>query len=650
MERGTMGALVIESVALKAGASAEPVTLRVADRLALHEGVDPHIIPLLNHALAAGPAPDLVHASIEFILDGSAYFWRADFDMNSYELTNRSTNHTLMGIDKIVEHLDRILPQDGRVREASFGVPDGAVSEADPGDYRTENPPASDELIAELALCESRLSKANRASLTATALYSELFSMLESMESFSDDLQSKITQLNRHAEAEAACAELEKLESELRKQTEAGRQARLLEKEIAEYAEEIKDLDVIEDRVIQRAQEVSTEVDSNRRLFLEAEQLKKQIHGRVTHIKPMRGWVAGALGAMVVIAALQWKGMIPFAGYVLGSGVALMIAWPWAILQTVRRASLRRVQKTCGEKWTQRRMDLEVSELSLLQLLRPHSARDIVHLKHSARGQVEALARLESMSSKLVDLRAISKTDDAISRHSAAEAAVLADAQALCRRLAPYQMEPSARETVVKQVEDMEMEAKARQQAAGELKEQCEMLQSGWSDVSVLAEKVSKLKIRLSEWRRWDKAFRALHEVIDRLPGVSDALATEDDSQVAVYLKRISAGRWSQIQYDSDRKAYRVFDHDADLWIRADPDNPTVISSVNLACRLGMLDLLPQSSRMPLWLVEPFDELPEAMATATAALLAEVSLGRQVVMLCRRVPRVAWPAGVMPQT
>lgn len=650
MERSTVGALVIESVSLKPAQSTESVMVRVSDRLALHEGVHPQIIPLLNHALAAGPPPDLVHASIEFILDGAAYLWRADFDMNSYELTNRSTNQTLMGLDKVGEHLDRILPQDTRAREASFRVPDPVVADERRRDHRHDEPPPSDTLTAELAQCETQLRKASQAGLTATALYSELFPMLESMEVFTQDLQARVTQLSRNAEAEEAFAELDVLEAEQLRQTEAGRSARTLEKEIAEYSDQVRDLKAIEDPLLQNAQEASTTVDSTRRLFLEAEQLKKQIHDRVTEIKPAQGWITGGIGALTVIAGLQLEATVSFAVYIWGAGAVLLLALPWAALHAARKSALLRTLKTCSETWTQRRSDLEVAELALLQLLRPYSARDIAHLKQLAREQLESLARLEEMSTRLAELRTISKTDDAISRHSATETAVLADSQERCRMLAPYRLDPADRDTIAKQVEDLRMDATARKQAAMELKEQCKALQSGWSDVSVLAERVAKLKMRLSEWRRWEKAFRALNDVIDGLPNVPDTHDDGDDSPMEHYLKRISAGRWSRLLYDSDGGTYKVFDHEADLWIRADPDNPTIISSVNLACRLGMLDRVTQSSRMPLWLVEPFDELPDPMARATAELLAEVSEGRQVVMLCRRMPHVDWPAGVTPQT
>lgn len=650
MERRTVGALVIESVSFKSARSTEPVMVRVSDRLALHEGVDPHIIPLLNHALAAGPPPDLVHASIEFLLDGAAYLWRADFDMNSYELTNRSTNETLMGLDKVGAHLDRILPRDTRAREAAFQVPAPVVADESQREYGHDDPPPSDALTAELALCETQLRKASQASLTATALYSELFPLLESMEVFTHELQAKVTQLSRNAAAEEAFAELDLLEAEQRKQIEAGRSARALEKEIAAYSEQIKGLKAIEDPLLQNAREASTAVDSIRRLFLEAEQLKKQIHDRLAKSKPARGWITGGLGALVVIAAMQLEATTSFADYIWITGVVLLLALPWAALQTARKSALLRTQKICSETWTQRRRDLEVAELTLLQLLRPHSARDITHLKQLASEQVETLARLEAMSTRLAELRVISKTDDAVSRHSATETAVLADTQERCRMLASYRLDPADRDTIAKQVEDLRMDATARKQAAMVLKEECKALQSGWSDVSVLAERVAKLQMRLSEWRRWEKAFRALNDVIDGLPNVPDAHDDKDDSPIELYLKRISAGRWSRLLYDSDSGIYKVFDHEADLWVHADPDNPTIISSVNLACRLGMLDREPQSSRMPLWLVEPFNELPDLMARATAELLAEVSEGRQVVMLCRRMPAVSWPPGVTPQT
>jgi hypothetical protein len=287
-----------------------------------------------------------------------------------------------------------------------------------------------------------------------------------------------------------------------------------------------------------------------------------------------------------------------------------------------------------------------MAELALLQELQPFAARDADHLKEIAQqrqARIDELARLET---QLSELRQVAGPDDPLKIHSAQESALLAELEERSRSLAPYRLSDDDRESIEQIVRELETEARYHKQAAAELRKQCEDLSDGWSRLPVLTERVAGLRRHLAEWQRWESAFRRIRQVIDRLPELPDLAATGPETEAAIYLERITAGRWARLHFDPIDAEFKLYDQQAGLWVRADRDHAAIHSTVELAYRLSLLERATSETRLPIWIVEPFNEMPQTMADATAAVLAEVAAKRQVVLLCRQRPQVRWPEGV----
>jgi hypothetical protein len=641
--------LVIESALLQRRGVHEPISLRVAGGLSLHQGNGRELLPLLAHLFADQPPPDLASATVEFLLDGAAYQWRADFALGTSELANRTTGQLYSGPQQISAHLGRLLPEDPRVRAACFLTPEPEVPNAD-GCRMPSNPPASDRLAAELAEYETRLRTAGQAFHTATALYSDLFPLLEALEDAGEKLHLRLRQLERHREAEATLAEYRRLEAQLQAQVEAGRRARQLEKQVTQLGEEEKDHPPIPATAIESAAAAEAEVETARQGYIDAERMKKEAQVAAERIRPTRLWLSGLMGLPIMFAAVYLSHLTPYSHYLWGGGALLSLALPLAALQTAKRKSRRRIVVQCGQKTAQKRQELELCELGYMQVLRPYGARNLDHLKQKDAEQKEWQAAFEALRAELAEVRKQSGTDDSLTLHSAAESTQLAQLQEQCRAQAPYRLQDADRAAVEQMVHDLEAEARYQKEAAAELQKQCESLSAGWSSTAELTEQVSQLRRRLAEWQRWEKAFRRIREVIDRLPDIPDLAAQGPVTAAASYLQRITAGRWTKLHFDPIDAEFKIFDREAGLWIRADRENPAVNSTVDLAYRLSLIESHADAAQLPLWLEEPFAELPETMATATAGILAEAAGSRQVVLICRQKPQVQWPEGAILQS
>jgi len=197
-----VGALVIDRVLLRGPKSGDERVVRVAGGLALHLGHDPQLLPLLGHLFAGGAAPELSAAAVEFVLNGAAFQWRSDFSLGQCELLNRSNNRRLTDPGAIAGYLDREMGREHNRRTAAFKMPPPEVQPRETRPAAVGDVPPCDQLAEELAKYEAALRRASQAQTTATALYADLFPLLESLEQASEKLEARVRQLERHREAE----------------------------------------------------------------------------------------------------------------------------------------------------------------------------------------------------------------------------------------------------------------------------------------------------------------------------------------------------------------------------------------------------------------------------------------------------------------
>jgi hypothetical protein len=332
-----------------------------------------------------------------------------------------------------------------------------------------------------------------------------------------------------------------------------------------------------------------------------------------------------------------------------GLGLVLMLGIAVGVLQSSRKASRRRVLQQCQAAVLAARREVELAESASMQHLRPLGAGSSVAL--AARAETVELwwAEYEAAAGELQRLRQMAGTDDALTVHDTPDSSRLAELEQRCREFAHYRLSEADRQTVEQMVQNLENEARYQKEAALVLQKQCRELSLGWGDLPGAIEKVSALRTRLAEWQRWERAFRRVREVIDSLPDIPPDDARGPEQRAAAYLERITAGRWTELRIDVETGGFKLHDRDAGLWIHADRENPAVRSTVHLAYRLAVLESAPEPVKLPIWLEEPFAELPEGMAEATACLLAETARQRQVVLICRQRPSVNWPEGELRQ-
>jgi hypothetical protein len=596
----------------------------------------------LEHVFASGSAPELSSAVVDFVLDGAAYQWRGDFSLGTAELSNRTTSQVLTGQAVIDSHLSGVLTAASHARAASFTVPNPEL----PGTETTEKPgepPPSDSLAIQLAQYEEKLRSLSSAHDTAAALYSELFPLLEAQEEAASKLTLKISQLEKHRLAEAAIAEFREVESSVKEKIAAGRQARQVEKQIAEYEAQRDQMVAVDETVLRQAEELEQNTELAREAYINSEKAKKEAVIRSASLRPLRWWIAGALSCPILAAPALWK--LPYAEYIWTGGALLSMCFPMAAFVSMKKKSSKRIAGQCAEANSERRRELELAELAYTQLLRPYGVRDVRHLQEKSQAQQDWYREFERATEELAHLRKLSGTDDTLKIHSTSQSAELGEMEQKCRELAPYRLSDVDRESVEQMVHELEGEARCQKEAAVEIKRQCEQLAEGWSELPLMAERVAVLRRRLADWQRWEAAFRRVREVIERLPNIPDLQAQGPEFRAAEYLARLTAGRWTKLHYDPVASEFKIYDTQSGMWIRADRDNPAVQSTVDLAYRLCLVEDDVNRVRLPVWITEPFAELPDAMKEATAKLLTEVAQRRQVVLLCRQKPAVRWPGG-----
>jgi len=640
-----VGALVIESVALTDRGGSESFNLRAGGGLSLYEGSHHQVLPLLCHVFANGTAPELTTARVDFVLDGAAYTWQGDFGLGTCELVNRTASKRIVGRDQVESLLSLSLGIDTRLRTASFETPEPEPPGDESAGSTSSVPPSAAALETELARFEEHLQSAVGTHDTAIALYTELFPLVEALEEADSSLRLRIRQLERHHEAERVLGDYRLAESAIQERIDALRKAKQLEKEVARDQEERKDLKLIDSELVSRAGSLEEAVAVARAAYVAAEKSRKEAERRFRGLRPGKWWVLVAGSIPFVAAPFILAELLPFAEYFWGAGAVGVLSLFLATWIAAQRRNQRRVvEKVRGDN-SACRNDLQLAELAYTQVLRPHGARDVAHLRECEeiqhKEQEEFLARVE----ELARLRELSGNSDILNMRDARQSSDLAELEQRCREVAPYRMTDVDRAAAEKMVEDLESEALYQKEAATELQRQCTQLSTGWSNLPVLTEQVAALRRRLAEWRRWEKAFRRIRDVMDKLPDIPDLAAPGPEAGAAGYLRQITAGRWTKLQYDPIENEFKIFDHEASMWIRADRDNPAVRSTVDLAYRLCMLGDSALAATLPIWLEEPFAELPDAMAEATASLLTEAAQTRQVVMLCRQRPTVRWPEG-----
>lgn len=649
-----MGSLIIERVAWQGQHSGEEHVVRVSGRLALHIGRLEKANALLAHTFACTPAPELARAAVDFVLNGAAYQWRCDLSMGTCELWNRSGGKRFTDAAQIAAIFDRELGPDRRFRAAAFTVPEldlAPMSKPVPT-RATGDMPSSRDLAEQLARYEASLRRSAHAQETASALYGDLFPLLESMEGASQKLELRVRQLERHKEAEVTLAEYRLLEGKLQERLEVGRKAAQLEKSIAEWAHKESEIARIPESTVTRGNVLEAEVETAREAYIAADKTRKEAFSRATAVRPQRAWIAALSGlsssalALLLRTVVSDHGGIPYLLYAAGIGIAFMIAGAVvAVTQHSRRSSLRRVHRQCKDASAEAKRGLEMAELALAQHLHPFGAADMRDLTRRADNASQWYRQYEAMQEELASLRRLSGTDDGVGALSSTESTQLAALQERCRELSHLRLNDADREHLEKAIEDLEVEARYQKKAAEVLQKQCEELAAGWSGLAENVEKVSELRTRLAEWQRWEAAFKRMREVVDHLPNVPENVQAPVESEASAYLSRLTAGRWSELRFDPITAEFRLFDGQTGLWIRADHENPAVRVVVDLALRLSILNEPNVSARLPLWIEEPFSDLPEKMANSVAEVLAEVSRQRQVVMICRERPRVRWPEG-----
>jgi len=637
-----VGALVVEMAEFLPRNGGERGTVRLTGGLCLREGSHPTLLPLLNYVFASGDAPDLHSARVEFVLNGAAYVWQGDFSLESEELSNRTSGARFNNRAAIESHLAEQVQTNGHTRAAAFLTPPPDVPgrEAKPS---AGTAPPSDALAAELARYEQALTSALGAHDTATALYADLFPLLEAQEEASRKLIVKVKQLERHYQAETAIEEFRRLESTIQDRITAARQARQVEKQIAEYETEREGITFIDELLVARADTQERQVETSRQAYIQAEKVRKESHTRLARLRPLRWWIATAASIPVLVAPVMLP--LPYSEYIWTVGAVLFMSMPVAVFSSLRKRSLfadATARQTAADNC---RRDLELAELSYRQTLMPFGARDTQHLREKAGQQAEWLARFENATQDLAHLRKVSGTDDTLKIHSAQESAELAELEQRCRELAPYRLSEPDRQNVEQMVQELDGEARVQKEAAQEIRSQCEHLAGGWSDLPRLSERVAGLRLKLAEWRRWEEAFKTLKRVVDKLPDIPDVPMAGPEVRASSFLARLTAGRWTRLHYDPGAAEFKLFDEQGGMWIRADRGNPAIRSTVDLAYRLCLLEDERLSMRLPLFISEPFEELPEAMSSACAGVLTEVSQRRQVVLLCRMAPAVRWPEG-----
>lgn len=637
-----MGALVLELAEFLPRNGGERGSVRLTGGLCMREGSHPTLIPLLNYVFASGDAPDLHSARVEFVLNGAAYVWHGDFSLVSEELSNRTSGARFSSRAAIEAHLAEQLQANGHTRAAAFITPPPHIPgrEARPS---AGTAPSADKLAAELAQYEQALTSALGAHDTATALYADLFPLLEAQEEASRKLIVKVKQLERHYQAETAIGEFRRLESSIQDRITAARQARQVEKQVAELEKEREGIAFIDESLVVRSDAQEKQVETARQAYVQAEKVRKDAQARLSQLRPLRFWIATAVSIPVLVAPMLLP--LPYSEYIWTAGAVLFMSMPVAAFSSLRKRSLSAEAESRQTAADNHRRDLELAELSYRQTLMPFAARDTQHLREKAAQQAEWLARFEGATQDLAHLRKVSGTDDTLKIHSAQESAELAELEQRCRELAPYRLSEPDRQNVEAMVQELEGEARVQKEAATEIRLQCEQLAGGWSDLPRLSERVAGLRLKLAEWRRWEEAFQILKRVVDKLPDIPDVPMAGPEVRASALLVRLTAGRWSKLHYDPGTSEFKLFDEQSGLWIHADRGNPAIRSTVDLAYRLCLLEDEQLSIRLPLCISEPFDELPEAMSAACASVLTEVSQRRQVVLLCRMAPAVRWPEG-----
>jgi hypothetical protein len=635
----------VECVRLQARGDRDPDVIRVSSGLSLHAGHYPQLPALLIHLFAGGPKPDLARARVEFVIDGAAYEWNADFTLGTTAMINRSTGRTFSDPVEITAHVNSRLTGDLQARVASFATPEPGAATPNGFPVLPGEPPSSDRLASELAALETRLRGVARRHDTATALYSDLFPLLEALETAAAKLQKRVAQLEKHEAAESALAEYRRMQALIEERLEAGRRAREVEKQLSELRGHDEELPLIPDATVEQAEMLEADVTHKREEYVGFEKKHREVEARLAHIRSLPMWLIGALFFPAAAIPTFIAAARPYAQFVWATAALLLLAWPLAMLRMVRRSRLRSTSARSRDDAAASRRNLELAELALRQKLQPFGARDAEHLRDIVQQRQARREELEDLETRQSELRRVAGTDDPLRIHSAQESALLAELEERSRSLAPYRLSDSDRESIEQMVHELETEARYQKQAAAELRKQCEDLSDGWSRLPVLTERVAGLRRHLAEWQRWESAFRRIRQVIDRLPDIPDLSAPGPEAGAAGFLERITAGRWTRLHFDPVEAEFKLYDQQAGLWVRADRDHATMRSTVELAYRLSLVEQAAAETRLPLWILEPFRELPQAMADATAAVLAEVAARRQVVLVCRQEPQVQWPEG-----
>ena len=416
-----MGALVIESIALTDRAGTQTFNLRAGGGLSLYEGPHHQVLPLLRHLFAGGPPPELTTARVDFIIDGAAYTWQSDFGLGSCELVNRTASQRIVGRDQIESRLIPSLGQDMRIRKASFETPEPGRPEQGPELTAPSVPPAAAALESELASFEAHLQSAAGTHDTAIALYTELFPLVESLEEADAKLKLRLRQLQRHQEAEEALEAYRRAENVIQERIDASRQAKQLEKQVAEDQEAREKVKVIDAEMLTRVRALEEDVATAREAYLEAEKSRKAAESRHRRLRPGKWWTLFAAAVPFVAAPFILPELLPFAEYFWGAGAVGGLSLLLAIWITFKRRRQGQVVKSEREVNTSRRHDLELAELSYNQLLRPYVARDAAHLSQLAefqrQEQEELLARVE----ELARLRELAGSDEKLNMRDARE-------------------------------------------------------------------------------------------------------------------------------------------------------------------------------------------------------------------------------------
>ncbi|HLW46255.1 MAG TPA: AAA family ATPase [bacterium] len=191
----------------------------------------------------------------------------------------------------------------------------------------------------------------------------------------------------------------------------------------------------------------------------------------------------------------------------------------------------------------------------------------------------------------------------------------------------------------------LQLEAQRRREALEQEKAAVQRLEgrlAGRSPHEALArveEELADTEARLTRERRQVDALRLTHDVLDRAHRATIVPGRARLEELASgYLRRLSAGAYDRIAVDEETLAPRVWVGPPKDWadVSAREIGSGGVDQCYLALRLGLVDLLADGCRPPLFLDDPFLAYDEERQASAMAFLHSLARDRQIFLFtCR---------------